>query len=50
MLTHYIGQLTVQVLAIEQCGLTDASLGYIASILKVVLQLSRAPHITAADT
>lgn len=42
VLTHYIGQLAVQVLAIEQCGLTDASLGYIASILKVI------PHPTVA--
>jgi hypothetical protein len=35
VLTHFIGQLKLQVLAIEQCGLTDSSLVYIASILKV---------------
>lgn len=35
ILTHYIGKLKLQVLAIEQCELTDASLVYIASILKV---------------
>jgi hypothetical protein len=39
ILTHYIGQLKLQVLAVEQCGLTDASLVYIASILKVPLTL-----------
>ena len=36
ILTHYLGgKLNLQVLAVEKCGLTDASLEYIASILKV---------------
>lgn len=34
IMTHYIGKLNLQVLAIEQCQLTDASTVYIASILK----------------
>ena len=34
-MTHYIGKLSLQVLALEQCQLTDASVVYIASILKV---------------
>ena len=34
-MTHYIGKLNLQVLALEQCQLTDASIVYIASILKV---------------
>lgn len=35
VLTHYIGKLNLQVLALEHCQLTDASTPYIASILKV---------------
>lgn len=35
IMTHYIGKLNLQVLALEQCQLTDASIVYIASILKV---------------
>ena len=35
VLAHYLGQLPLQVLAVEQCGLTDTSLVYIASIIKV---------------
>ena len=35
ILTHYIGKLNLQVLALEHCQLTDASTPFIASILKV---------------
>lgn len=40
ILTHYIGKLNLQVLALEQCQLTDASTVYIASILKVTIVLN----------
>lgn len=45
ILTHYIGQLKLQVLAIEQCGLTDTSLVYIASILKVRVDMFSHPFL-----
>jgi hypothetical protein len=35
ILTHYLGKLKLQVLALEQCLLTDASLPYVTSILRV---------------